>query len=248
MSGLGFSCSYTKLKDVEGRSPCSRRATRRERGEPKCLGHWVVEELIVSIGGTEYTRRVWVGAGYLLTAVGVEYLLGFWSTWPSVLTAAFAILFCLGLFISTGWQHPFGGILCLVAVPLLAWKFLSSGVGSVRYYLEFDHPVPAHSSLALELLASSIDTEVGLIFALYTAGFYYLYRHDDHRWIRFARPCASVLGVVLLLSLAILIIGTGGHFSPMAPWAVLVFLAVLIARGPRLIKKLAMRLAAIIRV
>jgi hypothetical protein len=244
---LDFSCSYTKLKDVERKSQCGRRATRRDWGDPKCIGHWVVEQVIARVGGTEYARKVWVAASYILLSLAVEYLTTYWSKMPNLLLACATITFCAGLFISAAWQHPSGGILCLISVPLLGWDLLRSGVGSLRLYLDPAYSIPEHSSLALQLLGSSLDVEIGLIFAAYTAGFYYFYRYDDHRWMTFARRSSIILGLIVVLSLAILIIGTG-RFSPLAPWVIVVLPAVVIARGTNLLKKLARRLAAALRV
>lgn len=240
MSRLHFSCSHTKLKDVERASPCGRRATNRTQGEAKCMGHWVVDHLVRGIGGSEHARKTWVIASYLLLSLGVDRVLRA-TDLSRLTTGVLATLFSAGLLVAFLSQHPFGGLLCLITAPLIGMKFVNTGGGHGRYYLDSTHAVPEYSSRALELFVASVDLQVGLLFILASTGFAFLYWHHDEAWMRFSAAASRFLSVTICLSGILVAILSKGRYNGLLMWIAVIVVAVVVARGTRPFKTLATR-------
>lgn len=246
---LGFTCSYTKLKDVEKASPCGRRATRRKQGEPKCLGHWAVEYLMGVIGGTDHARKTWAVASGFLSYLGVVYLPLYWDLLTIYsLTMYSLVLFSGGILLSCLREHPFGGIICLFSAVFASGLFLRSGGLSFRYYLNSTAKIPAHSSRVLELFTSSVDVEIGFAFIMSLSGFVFLYTSEDRAWMRFTKSFSSTLSIMAFLTMVAVVIASGGMYAVMLPWIVVVLIAIAVARGTPHLKNLAKELAKHIRV
>ncbi|MFT7841675.1 hypothetical protein Q5530_36540 [Saccharothrix sp. BKS2] len=248
MIGVEFSCGYTRLKDVEGRSPCGRPAIRRVRGDSKCLGHLVVEQAISLVGGTEYARKVWIATSFLLLYLALAYALSAWSGWPLLIMGWSAVLFTLGLLVSTAAEWPLGGLCCLAGTPGMVYTVLGDGGIALRAHLNGGYRVPEFSSWPLELARSGMSTGLGVIFILYAMGIYDLYRRDDQQSMTWSRIGAVVLGVVVLVLVVYSSIASGGRYSGYLPFAVVVVLGILVARGSGSAKRGAQRLAAVLRV
>lgn len=243
MSGLEFSCSYTKLRDVEGESPCGRPATRRARGTPKCMGHWVTDHLIDTLGRTEHARKTWWFASILLIGYG---LLGGWIWWNShsiyvYLTSALTV-FSVGLLFTTAREHPLGGWLTLVSAPIIGFALVSNGILLLRQYLFADGQPPKGSSRAVESIAGATDVGTGVIFLSSFIGFLFFYWTDDRKELRFWTALNPLLTVLALLCIVALSIMTQGQYLNLRPWFVVVYPAALVARGPDQLKQLAKRL------
>jgi hypothetical protein len=238
---LGFSCAYIRSADEEAGSPCGRRATRRKYGEPRCLGHWVVEYLLSMAGGTEHARKTWVVASgiMLLLAAGSPWWLST-TTLPHAITA---VILTSGLVTCFLWEHPLGGVTCLVSAVLtaLAW---ARGNLFTYYILHPDAELPENFTRARMLFVTSLDAQVAVIFAFSVAGFVLNYRYNNNSEMKFWRGLSFALSVMLFLSVLIYAVMTAGRSVALVPWVVVVFAALAVARGGRVVKKL----AAILRV
>lgn len=241
MRTLGFSCAYIRSVNEEEGTPCGRRATRRKYGEPKCLGHWVVEYLLSMAGGTEHARKTWVVASgiMLFLAVGSAWWLSA-ATLPHAITA---VLLTSGLVICFLWEHPLGGVTCLVAAVLtaLAWAW---GNSFSYYVLNPDAELPENFTRARILFVTSLDAQVVVIFAFSVAGFVINYRYNNNSEMKFWRGLSFALSILLFLSVLIYAVMTEGKAVALVPWVVVVFAALAVARGGRVVRKL----AAILRV
>ena len=241
MSGLGFTCSYTKLKDVERESPCGRPATRRAQGAPKCMGHWAAEHLMDTLGGTEHARKTWLCAGVLLLCYAV------WGTWAWsysynyywYLTWAL-VVFSVGLLLITGPEHPLGGWLTLVSAPVIGYSLLSNGVALLDINPFRDTELPKGSDP--DPLGGSVDLATGVIFVSSFVGFLFFYRNDDRKELRFWTGLNLPLAVLALPCVVTLSIITQGQYLNLRPWIAVVYLAAFVARGKERARRLAKRL------
>ncbi|MFZ4152011.1 hypothetical protein [Streptomyces pseudogriseolus] len=241
MSSLGFSCSYTKLRDVEDESPCGRPATRRAKGAPKCMGHWAGEHLMGMLGGTEHARKTWLWAG------GVLLCLAVWGTWAysvtftyyTYLTWALAV-FSAGLILVTGPEHPLGGSLTLVSAPVIGYALLSNSAALLGLNPFRDAAPPERS--AADLLSASVDLATGVIFIGSFVGFLFLYLADDRRELRFYTALNLPLAVLALPCVVTLTVLTHGQYLDVRPWIVVVYVAAVVARGKERVRQLAKRL------
>ncbi|HEX6355487.1 hypothetical protein [Actinophytocola sp.] len=241
MRTLGFSCAYVRAADGEAATPCGRRATRRKFGEPKCLGHWVVEYLLSMAGGTEHARKTWVVASgiMLLLAAGS----GWWLRATTLPHAITAMTLTCGLVICFLWEHPVGGVTCLVSAALTALAWARGNLFGY-YLLNPDAKLPEGSTRAQTLFVTSLDIQVAFVFAFSVVGFVINYYVNNDSEMRFWRGLSFTLSILLFLSVLIYAVATEGRSVALVPWVVVLFGALAIARGGRFARKL----AAILRV
>jgi hypothetical protein len=241
VSGLGFTCSYTKLRDVERDSPCGRPATRRARGAPKCMGHWAAGHLMETLGGTEHARKTWLWAsGFLLCYA----MWGAWA-WSSSynyywgLTWSLAV-FSVGLLLVTGPEHPLGGWLTLLSAVVIARSLLANGAACLKINPLAGIVVPNGSGL--DILGGLVDLATGVIFFSSFVGFLFFYWTDDHKELRFWTGLNLPLAILALPCVVVVSVITHGLYLSGRPWIAVVYLAAFVARGPERFKQLAKHL------
>ncbi|PSL55854.1 hypothetical protein B0I31_104145 [Saccharothrix carnea] len=241
MRTFDFSCAYVRSADEEAGSSCGRRATRRRQGEPKCLGHWVVEYLLSIAGGTEHARKTWAFASFVLfiLAVGSPW----WLRTVTLPHAIAAVVLSGGLLACFLWEHPLGGIACLVSATLTA-PIWARGSAFKYYLFNPEAEIPAGSTRARQLLVTSLELQVAFVFTFSVVGFAILYFFNSRSETKFWRGLSFALGILLFLSVMVLAVATSGRSTALVPWLVVVFAAVAVARGGRFARKL----AAILRV
>ncbi|MFD0201078.1 MULTISPECIES: hypothetical protein [Saccharothrix] len=241
MRTLGFSCTYVRSADEDAGTSCGRRATRRRHGEAKCLGHWVVEYLLSIAGGTEHARKTWAVASFIMfiLAVGSPW----WLRTVTLPHAIASVVLTGGLLACFLWEHPLGGVACLVSATLTA-PIWARGSGFKYYLFNPEAEIPANSTRARQLLATSLELQVALVFTFSVVGFAILYFFNSRSETRFWRGLSFALGILVFLSVMVLAVATGGRSAALVPWLVVVFAAIAVARGGRFARKL----AAILRV
>jgi len=238
---LGFSCAYVRAVDAETGRSCDRRATRRKQGEPKCMGHWVVEYLLAMAGGTEHARKTWAFASWILLLLAATS--AWWLTSATLPHAITSVLLSAGLLICFLREHPAGGILCLVSAVLatLAW---ARGSGLGYYILNPDAELPKDRTRTQMLLVTSLDALVVVIFICAITGFVIQYFFNNDSEAKGYRAIGFVVTVLLFLAVVVYAIATKGQSVVMVPWLVVIFTALAVARGGHVVRKL----AAILRV
>jgi hypothetical protein len=238
---LGFSCAYVRAVDEDTGDSCGRRATRRKQGEPKCMGHWVVEYLLTMAGGTEHARRTWAIASWILLVIAATS--AWWLNANTLPHAITSVLLCAGLLSCFLREHPAGGILCLVSAVLttLAW---ARGSSFGYYILHPDAELPENSTRTQTLLVSSLDVLVVVVFICAITGFVVQYFFDNDSEAKGYRAIGFVVSVLLFLAVVVYAIATKGRSVALVPWLVVMFTALAVARGGRAVRKL----AAILRV
>lgn len=243
MSGLGFSCSYTRLRDGEAGSPCGRPATRRTKGAPKCTGHWAVEHLMGTIARTEFARKVWWFASILLLAYGVLGALVWSQSYSMYIYLTWALtVFSVGLLLTTSREHPLGGWLTLLSVPIIGLAVGSNGMTLLRECLLAVCTPPNGNSRLADNLAGAIDLATSVIFLGSFCGFVAFYRTDDRRELRFwtfLNPFLAALALPCIVAVSVM---TQWQYLNLRPWFAVVYPAAFIARGPDQLKQLAKRL------
>lgn len=240
MRTLGFSCAYVRSVDDEDGTPCGRRATRRKYGEPKCLGHWVVEYLLSMAGGTQHARKTWTVASIILLFFAATS--GWWLRATTLPHAITAVLLTGGLVICFHWEHPLGGVISLVGAALTALAWARGNL--FGYYLLHPEAKLADFTRAETLFVTSLDAQVVVMFTFSLAGFYFNYRENNTTELKWWRGLSFTMLIVLFVSVLVYAFMTSGKSAGLVQWMVVVFGAMAIARGGRVIRKL----AAILRV
>jgi hypothetical protein len=244
MNWPGFTCSYTTAKDVEGTSPCGRRATRRERGESKCLGHRAIEWLIAAYGGGNPERaRSTYGTFFtvmffVVIASGVgqakDLIAGHSGEYAAVQTGlSFSLA---GIFGGTALgfvqENPLGGKLWLTFAPISSVLLLLVG----RSILSGANP-SSTSRLADVLLAFvnfviAVGTLAGwLVFLLEYVGRY--------RWATALTIFCEILFVVVVVAGVALALATHGTDSSLLAMVAILITLAIVVRGVNRLKKLA---------
>lgn len=205
------------------------------------MGHWAAEHLMNTLGGTEHARKTWLWAGVLLLTYAV---LGAWA-WSFTynfywyLTGALAV-FSAGLLLVTGPEHPLGGWLTLVSVPVIGYALLSNGVALLDINPFRDSALPKGADP--DILGGSVDLATGVIFASSFVAFLFFYWNDDRKELRFWTGLNLPLAALALPCIVALTIITQGQYLNDRPWIAVVYLAAFIARGKERIQELAKRL------
>lgn len=243
MSRLGFRCSYTKDADADGYSPCGREATRRAHGEPKCMGHWVIQWLVSAYGGGHAARARSVYGFFfavmfvtgvvqsfkfaleLLGGTGGEYTAAFLVANASVagVSGGIALGFVLG--------HPLGGMLWLMFAPMSSAALLFAG----KSLLSGANPAPT-SRLADVLSAFS---EFVVAVAVLGGWLVFLLEYGErYRWATRITIVCEVLGVVVVVMGAALALVSWGLESGMLVMSVVLICLAVVVRGITRLKKL----------
>jgi hypothetical protein len=244
MSGLGFTCSYTTAQDVEGTSPCGRRATRRDRGEPRCLGHRVVEWLVSVYSGSERdrARSIYGTFFFVIFVIGLVWsvqsgidVLREGQPGDAVLkTIMFLSLAGAagGYAISFGLEHPLGGRLWLTFAPVL----------SVTISLTAGDLLPNTDTPSTVSLKDTLTALVYFVVALAILGgwlVFLLVYAAKYRWATALSFVCEALTVVMVLGgVALALVSGGTENSMLIMSAVVIGLAVAV-RGVTRLKKLA---------
>jgi hypothetical protein len=192
-------------------------------------------------GGTDHARKTWAAAsGFMLFLAGSS---PWWLSTATLPHAIIAVAFTGGLLICFLWEHPLGGVACLVSAVLTALIWARGS--PFRYYLfNSDAKIPEGSTRTRELLSASVGIQVAFATIFPVVGFVLFYFFNSESETRFWRGFSFALGILLFLSVLVLAIATEGKSTVLVPWVVVFFAAFAVARGGRFARKL----AAILRV
>jgi hypothetical protein len=243
---LGFRCSYSALKDVDGASACGRRATQRAQGDPKCLGHWAVAYLFLVIGRTEQARSTWTAVYAIALCLGVAALaneVGHW--WPTessplyvnvVTTAMLA-----GMFVSLQGERAFGGVVWLVFMPFSGVAGLIYGGTLLTEKLSSigDGAGPVEGAAGAVGIAANVL--IGFLLLGMWANFVLFY-FGRYRWMDRVALLGNGAYILLIVAAVVLAIVSGGSKNSLLMMVIIGLGAIAVTKGAARFRKLAQRL------
>ncbi|MFC4009984.1 hypothetical protein ACFOY2_22335 [Nonomuraea purpurea] len=251
MIEFGFTCSYTTVRDVEGTSPCGRDAARRTGGEPKCLGHWVVAEMIRGFRVTDRFPRIWGGFLACIAAQGFSSVLA--QLWDppggaghklsglALVVTSIVACYLGSLSIVLGLERPLGGMLWLYLAPLGAAAIAVHG-GAVMEGLESSSLIGVRdTSGAFGPLSALGELAIALIIAAWWLGFWLFYFHK-YGWLPWLSLIGTVLTVGLIITGVALTIATSDRLTDLAWWILMGIASVTLTVGVSRFKKLMTKL------
>lgn len=247
MSELRFTCAYIAAKDVEETSPCGRPAMRREQGDARCLGHYAIEWLVRVYGrGTpQRTKSVYgyffiVGLGVLLGGLIQSVTEIIKGTSPGVaLIEATLYISLAGMFggaaLGFTTEHPLGGRLWLVSVPVSAVALILDG----RSYLL--GAVPSSGTRLTEI----VHAFACFLIALFWISVWSIFLAQATGRYRLA-SCLSIFGDVLIVTVVVagigLVIVSGGTDNSLLLMLLIAFGVAISVGGIAHLKNLAMKI------
>lgn len=245
MVSLGyFTCSYARQEDVEQASPCGRRATRR-RGEPKCVGHWVVSWLLARFGVTEQARKTW--SFYMWIAL-VYFALSTVSAArdahapPLKLALLVLCTFYMGsLLLAVYGEKAFGGVISLVVGLPAGTLSIALGVEELLSSAAQGSHRSGHISQLLGVFTGFSDAAVGLVI---TAGWlsFVLQYLERQRLADIAILLSNLAFIGLVITAIALVVFSHGSEADPLTWVLMIGGAALVAGGLNFLKKLVERL------